>query len=427
MPTEHAPRTLLILELLFLFLSGPFLLFPDILPWVTAFMMLLVVGAWLYGWKMGAFPLPSTPFNAALLLLAIMIFVAIVISADRDLTLSKATGLFLGFAAWRYIVFYVRDRRGIWVATFVFACVGLAMMAVGILSANWNFSVGFVQRLFPALPPRLIILPGAADAGIQTNQLGGTMLFYLFLPFTFICDFRAFNARLSLLLIAITSALLLSALLLLTQSRSAWMGAVGGFGFLIFLYALLAPPRSKWRLVLFSLLLIGLVTAVFVGIQVWPTVIAAFYEPPPTTSPLGTLESLSFRYEVWHWAIEAIRDFPFTGTGLGTFRRVVLRLYPTPFTMDFAHAHNIFFQVALDVGLPGLVAYVSTLILSLIAGWNAAVDKTRIRPLVLGLITGLVAFHIYGLTDALALGSKTTIAFWIVLGLLSVSWNLEMR
>jgi hypothetical protein len=36
--------------------------------------------------------------------------------------------------------------------------------------------------------------------------------------------------------------------------------------------------------------------------------------------------------------------------------------------------------------------------------------------LAIGLVTGLIALHIYGLTDALALGSKTSLLFWLILG-----------
>jgi O-antigen ligase len=45
--------------------------------------------------------------------------------------------------------------------------------------------------------------------------------------------------------------------------------------------------------------------------------------------------------------------------------RVVPVLYPlftVPLDSDIAHAHNIFLQTALDLGIPGLVAYLALLI-----------------------------------------------------------------
>ena len=53
------------------------------------------------------------------------------------------------------------------------------------------------------------------------------------------------------------------------------------------------------------------------------------------------------------------------------------------------------------------------------AAWRAA-RRPRFRALSLGLLTGLVALHVFGLADALALGSKPGIVFWFALGLLAV-------
>ena len=45
---------------------------------------------------------------------------------------------------------------------------------------------------------------------------------------------------------------------------------------------------------------------------------------------------------------------------MNMFRRHVYDLYP-PFTFgerDFAHAHNLWLQVAVDLGLPAMIAYI---------------------------------------------------------------------
>jgi putative inorganic carbon (HCO3(-)) transporter len=127
--------------------------------------------------------------------------------------------------------------------------------------------------------------------------------------------------------------------------------------------------------------------------------------------------SLSGRVEIWSRALYAIQDFPFTGCGLGTLRKVVPVLYPL-FTIsqnsDIAHAHNIFLQTAADVGLPGLIAYLALLGVAFAVAWHSKTQKG------LPLLAALVALHIYGLTDAVALGSKPGIVFWVSLGLLAM-------
>jgi putative inorganic carbon (hco3(-)) transporter len=145
------------------------------------------------------------------------------------------------------------------------------------------------------------------------------------------------------------------------------------------------------------------------------------WQRPPQETAVGDLSTLDFRREVWLWGVTAVEEFPITGTGLGTFRRVAPERYPmaVPDDFDIAHAHNIFLQVALDTGLPGLVAYMSLLVITGLIGWRVASDKVEYRPLVLGLLAALIALHVYGLGDALAPGSKPAVVFWLILGLIA--------
>ena len=45
-----------------------------------------------------------------------------------------------------------------------------------------------------------------------------------------------------------------------------------------------------------------------------------------------------------------------------------------------AHAHNIFLQTALDVGLPGLIVYLALLLLAFWLGWQVARGDETLRP-----------------------------------------------
>jgi putative inorganic carbon (HCO3(-)) transporter len=161
--------------------------------------------------------------------------------------------------------------------------------------------------------------------------------------------------------------------------------------------------------------------------------------------------------EIWSRAIYGIQDFPFTGMGMNTFRKIVPVLYPlfiiSPAT-DIGHAHNEFLQAALDLGIPGVIAFISLYVVAfwmLIRIWmfgrvgaqsifngNAALDS-RLAPMgkpstldlsplgdirlvkiaLLGLGGGLFAHMIWGMTDAMALGARPAFLLWIVLGLIS--------
>jgi O-antigen ligase len=106
--------------------------------------------------------------------------------------------------------------------------------------------------------------------------------------------------------------------------------------------------------------------------------------------------------------------------GMNTFRTVMPVLYPsreTSWGYDVAHAHNHLLQAALDLGLPGLVAYLAVWIgiaVALIRTYRAAGDR-RDRILAGGLGAGLVAHFGFGTTDAIPLGAKVGVLFWMTL------------
>ena len=206
--------------------------------------------------------------------------------------------------------------------------------------------------------------------------------------------------------------------LALTQSRSGWLGGAAG----LLALAMLAGLASRQRRlqILAVALPLALIAAAGVFLALRPDVVSRFFD---AAGGAGSEISFSGRPEIWSRAIYAIQDFSFTGTGLGTFRRVVNLLYPL-FTIspdtDIAHAHNMLLQVAVDVGLPGLIAYLALLELAAAVAWSAARRSSgAVCSLGLGLFAGLIALHIYGLTDALALGSKPGLVFWMALGLIA--------
>ncbi|MCB8983997.1 MAG: O-antigen ligase family protein [Ardenticatenaceae bacterium] len=397
-----------------------FLLFPATIPSLTAVSLLLLLLFFFIR------PLKPTPFNVLWLGWWSMVLIAVIVSADPDLTLPKLTGLLLGYAWWLYLSTAVRSRPQLWAGFLVWGILGAGFLLIGILSAAWIYKVPLLASILQRLPGQLLQLPGSA-AGVQPNQLAGTLLLYLPLLLSLLLGWRP-AARPRLALTAVLLLTLLTAVtLLLTQSRSGWLGAAGGLLVLLILWAAALPasPRRRWFWrAAAALLLLGLAAIVWIG----PERLQTAWDDPSQLSQtaVGSLGSIGFRQEVWRWALTAVGDFPFTGTGLGTFRQVVRRLYPlnvSP-TYDIAHAHDIFLQTALDVGLPGLIVYLALLLIAFWLGWQAARRDATLRPFALGLLAGLAALHIYGLTDALALGSKTGLSFWLALGLLTAMHRL---
>jgi putative inorganic carbon (HCO3(-)) transporter len=175
----------------------------------------------------------------------------------------------------------------------------------------------------------------------------------------------------------------------------------------------------------------------------------------------GALTSLTGRWEVWERSLYAIRDFPLSGIGMGAFDLVIPYLYPYNEITNGAgvpHAHNLFLQVGVDLGLPGLLAYgwlwvaaVRVLITQLRAEEtnteqsyefgergdeprsrsprrrssrshrHAARRKLALRrALALGAAGGLAALFFHGLVDAATWGTKVAFLPWLILGLIGL-------
>ena len=85
-------------------------------------------------------------------------------------------------------------------------------------------------------------------------------------------------------------------------------------------------------------------------------------------------------------------------------------------------------QVAEDAGVPGLVAYLALWLsaAALVVGvWRRANGWTR--ALAAGSGAALLATLVYGLADAIALGAKPSVLYWVLLALLVALWKLDRR
>lgn len=443
-----APRRLLVAEGVLLLAATPLLLSPQAAPALTIAALTLLALSWLVSLWFAA--LPITPFNLVLLLWGLTLVVGMMVTADPAETLPKAAGLILGLAVWRYLVIAVRTRRALILAVGLCLLLGLGFSLVGIFGLQELPKIPLLAEINPF---RGRSLPGLGGLTTHPNQLAALICLYLpllvslsfALPRLSANEESAFSAAggprkagwrraggipsrpvmVGGRVLLVIATLLATGLLILTQSRGGWLAALAGLFALLVLWSLALPPstvRRRLRLLAVIWLVVGLAIILWIG----PGTLRDLWLNPPAESAVGPLITLNYRKELWPWAITAISDFPFTGLGLGAFRHVVFRLYPLALAVgqDVGHAHNIFLQTALDIGLPGLVVYLALLMVAAAAGWRVARADSELRAVALGLLAGLFALHVFGLADALALGAKPGVVFWFALGLLAAMNNL---
>jgi putative inorganic carbon (HCO3(-)) transporter len=144
-----------------------------------------------------------------------------------------------------------------------------------------------------------------------------------------------------------------------------------------------------------------------------------------------TFGGVEGRLMVWSRALTMIQDFPFTGVGMGTFRPVAETLYALFDSSEtLTHAHNLFLQVAVDLGFPGLIAWLATLMLVVVGGWwlyrqGRAAGDGWLSGLGAGLLCSQVALVTHGLVDAVTWGGvRPAVITWAVWGLVTAGWNV---
>lgn len=125
------------------------------------------------------------------------------------------------------------------------------------------------------------------------------------------------------------------------------------------------------------------------------------------------------RPRIWALAWERFNDAPWLGHGLG---REILAPAFVPATPSIpghppvTHAHNLFIDMALQLGIPGLVAFVAILA-ALAVEYRSFLRDSRIAPLgVLGLAL-LAGFVVKNLTDDF-LHRHNALVFWALNGAL---------
>jgi len=416
--------------------------FRNRLPWIqTAGLvflspLLLFIRVDRWGWLLGVPALwgisglvrgqafKRTPLNRPIIVIGALTLLSLAITPDMLLSLPKVASLLLGLAFFFMVVDLCETRRGIEVSLGGLVAAGAVIGVVGLLGTRWLEKSGLLSAITARLPQLINGLPGAVE-GFHPNQVAGTMLWVIPVALTLGAGLWQRPDRRRWSVVAALAGAWMAGVLVLTQSRSGW------FGMALALLGMLAAVnrRARWGLATVGVALIAVV--VLTGLD---PVRPGGGDAALVGDTVGAL-NWDFRLEIWRVALLGIADFPFTGMGIGVFREVSWLLYAPQINpgFDIAHAHNEFLQIALDLGLLGLIAFVALYVAAfrmLRRMWRMASDPlhktsgfpvstSTLRLLVLGLSGGLFAHLMYSLTDAVALGAKPGVLFWVLLGLVA--------
>ncbi len=404
-------------------LAAPLLLFPrSVLPLAG----LAAIAAW---WTVRRVvwraPLGARSLGLPCLIILLMAAQALYPSVDLSLSMPKLYGIVLGIVLCFGVASGVRSPRWWWAAVVALMVAAVLVAGIGLVGTTWLSKLPGSSGLYARIPRLIGSVPSSFGtiAGIHPNEVGGTLAFLLPIPLGILLWRRGDSDPISasprhrvavsgrITATAVVSVLAAGAVLALTFSRSSFVGVAA---------ALAALLAVRWRPVaylLFALAMAGCIALAAIGPQ---TVYDHIVQLDGSSRTGGS--TLVSRQEVWNRASYMIQDFPFTGIGLNTFPIVLDNLYPSFLAGPDAripHAHNIYLQTAVDLGLAGLTAFLGMWAIvarEAVQAFRRA-GESPMRGAVAGLGAGMVAYLVYGFTDAITLGAKPLVLLWAMIGL----------
>lgn len=356
------------------------------------------------------FVLRPGPADVPFFVIAAMAGVSLVVSALRPDSIRAIIPLIVGLAL------YWGLSRWDWTEDhFLWAWVGLTAMGAGIALVGLLGMIAKPSVLSPMLRQVLIrlqshwqpLLNRLPDT-FHPNVVGAALVLLLPFALTLTGSGRLPGRGKTALLrsmAGLASAPML-AVLVLSQSRGAYMGMAAG---LLVINLLVLP-----RLLPVSLAAGAGLAALAVHLVGWSKVADEVVSSDPAYG-------LAWRVGVWSAAQQMVGDFAFTGVGFGCFGPVGMLLYGTD-SATAPHAHNLLLQVAADLGLPGLVAFLALLglvVCRALAARRLCLRSQQRLPALLAAacLSSLSAMVVHGLVDAASWGNKGAFVMWLVMGL----------
>jgi putative inorganic carbon (HCO3(-)) transporter len=401
LPNSGAPRglTARLLDFeLWIVLGGVGLSVAE--PRFTPFAVLLAALFWPLRWVATRKLWHGTPVDWALVPVALAIPITLWASADSSQTIPVVWQLALGLLALYAVAHWASSTRRIHIVVLLLALAAFALALLAPLAVSDRTAL--LSIALRPLPP----LPTIIADGVNANIIAGVLVFLFPLPAALLLF--AFSSlpwweRLALLLITVT----VGGMIVLLTSRGALL-AMG-----LILAALIA---LRWRR-LWWILPVALAGVIALTVTVGPKTIL------DQLAVGGDVSSLSGRLEIWSRAGYMLKDFPITGIGMGMFGTVADTLYPFFLTApgSIPHAHNLFLQVGVDLGLPGLIGWLASLFIVIAIAWNLyqigrKSNNTTQAGLGAGLLLSQLALLTHGLLDAPVWASRTANVMWLVWG-----------
>jgi putative inorganic carbon (hco3(-)) transporter len=402
-------------ELLWLITLTPFILLPGRL--VDAEWHPYMVAALFAGWPLRLLLYRRlsirTPLDWSLGAMLLWLPVTYILAVNKDEAWIALGYLLLGVALYFAVINWPPLRKRPDILTWGFAAMGavLTVLGFGLLPASYIKRIDFLSELHSQISPMVTWL----GESVNPNILAGSLVLAvpMVLALAIGREARPGWQRTGLML----SMLVMIVMIVAVNSRGA-MGAIGLSTLLV-----LALRWSRFWPWMVALLVPVSGMLFWVGPGRLLTMVAE-------NDAVGGLD---VRLSIFDLSFRALQSFNLYGIGIGMYPYVMPALFPGAEHAGAAsqpHAHNLLLQIGLDLGVPGLVAYlvmILTVIVLLIRVWHRA-SVLQHRTLAIGALGALAAMFAHGVVDAVTWGVKSAFLPWLIYALaVLLDRNLKRR
>jgi O-antigen ligase len=326
----------------------------------------------------------KTPLDKPMLFLLILCILSITFSNNRYTSLWSFI-LLLNYIIIYYLIIQTFNTRGhlrhltgviIYVAAFL-AIFGLVKKFGANPFPWWNYDIG--------LNPDLAV---SSSTYGNPNHFAGYLA--MAIPLMLGLFFTGING--GKLFLSILLTLFMMAALTLSISRGGWVST--GVGLAFFIAALLINQYLKGKTIVL-MVLVGLFFLAFIALSNRPVI-----QELLTIKQASKDASLQSRILVWGKTIDMIRDYPWLGTGPGTFTTMFTQYQPPGFTSRYFMTHNDYLHFISETGIP-LIAVMAWMIAGLfLKGMAKLANPSRlIRGTTLGAMSGITALLFFSIFD----------------------------
>lgn len=337
--------------------------------------------------------------DVMVLIFGVMIFFGGIITAGGVKSFESAI-IYISFLAIYFLIVNLMNTRE-WLAK----CVDAIALSSSIVSL-----FGIISYTNVAMPSGWIDLDmfseisnRAVSTFSNPNMLATYLIITAPLLWMKVVDKRS---RKSGKILALIGSILSFVCVVLTWSRGGWLGYIA---------ALLTFLMINYRYTLKYLLIIGVAVP-----------FAEHFVPQNIMLRINSIGSLAdsstyYRIFTWRGSIQMLGDHFWGGIGVGpsAFNQIY-PIYSYIGTEATVHSHNLFLQIAIELGIIGLIVFLLAMIGTVKSGFDCLkkTDSRSSRLAVAAGLSGLLAALVHGMVDYIWYNYRVFFIFWVVVAII---------